>query len=358
MNILMINPSLQKVCGRTKMSLLLAEALHQREYDISFLTSEDSDRSITDALPYRVLYGPVSPEQKGFFAALHLRKAIKKYSQKFKTDIVHTHHRYAAFISGAALHRSVAHLTSVHSFVEGKTRYPITADAWVAVSNAVKLWLMDAYEMEDASIEIIRNGVDNPSTDEQIDRGSRSPFTVLAAGRFSPEKGFDILLNAWELLIGNSEQELKLIIAGAGPEEESLKAMASKLGASVEICNGADRMDELYKACDLVVIPSRSEPLSYILLEAAMRRIPLLCSNTGGPAELISDGETGLLVEPEDAEALTMGLRVAIRQYNIVSEYASALFEQLRLKHTVDTMTDAYIQVYNRILESRRLNNQ
>ncbi len=129
---------------------------------------------------------------------------------------------------------------------------------------------------------------------------------LLAMGRLHANKGFDIALRALALLPG-----AHLSIAGEGPERAALETLARELGVAERVAFLGWRGDigALLAACDAFVCSSRHEPLGNIVLEAWSASRPVVAAAAQGPSELITDGETGVLVTLEDAPALARGIR-------------------------------------------------
>lgn len=125
---------------------------------------------------------------------------------------------------------------------------------------------------------------------------------LLAMGRLHRNKGFDVAIRALALLPPGAH----LSIAGEGPERGALEALAREAGVAERVTFLGWRSDigALLAACDLFVCSSRHEPLGNIVLEAWSACRPVVAAAAQGPTELIADGETGLLVPVEDAEAL------------------------------------------------------
>ncbi|HET6182660.1 MAG TPA: glycosyltransferase [Acetobacteraceae bacterium] len=124
---------------------------------------------------------------------------------------------------------------------------------------------------------------------------------LLGLGRLHRNKAFDILIRALALL-----PEAFAVIAGEGPERPALEALARELGVSARLRLPGWRQDgaALLAGCDVLVCPSRQEPLGNVVLEAWSARRPVVAAAAEGPAELIRPGETGLLAPVEDAAAL------------------------------------------------------
>jgi glycosyltransferase involved in cell wall biosynthesis len=128
---------------------------------------------------------------------------------------------------------------------------------------------------------------------------------VLALGRLHPVKGFDVLLHAVA-----RAPELHLWLAGDGPERFALQRLIRTLDIAdrVRLLGWREDVTALMAAADLLVCPSRHEPLGNVVLEAWAQRLPVIASAAEGPRALITPGETGLLVPVEDADALASAL--------------------------------------------------
>ncbi|MCC7050081.1 MAG: glycosyltransferase [Alphaproteobacteria bacterium] len=134
-------------------------------------------------------------------------------------------------------------------------------------------------------------------------------FAILALGRLHRNKGFDVLLRALVDL-----PRAVLWLAGAGPEEGALKALARELGVAerVRFLGWRDDVAALFAACDLFACSSRHEPLGNVVIEAWAQDRPVVAAAAAGPAALIRDGESGLLTPVDDASALAAAIRRAM----------------------------------------------
>ena len=120
----------------------------------------------------------------------------------------------------------------------------------------------------------------------------RAPL-ALALGRLHPNKGFDLLLEALA-----ATRDITLWIAGDGPLRSSLERLASRLGIAgrVRFLGWRDDVPSLLAAADLLVCPSLHEPLGNVVIEAWSAGLPVVATASDGPAALIQDGESGILV--------------------------------------------------------------
>ena len=131
---------------------------------------------------------------------------------------------------------------------------------------------------------------------------------ILFAGRLSPEKGVETLLRAAARV-----PELQVRIAGTGPEESRLRMLATELGAKNVVFLGfvkrAENLD-LWERAQAFVVPSVwYENASIATLEAMTQGVPVIASRIGGLSEQVADGETGILVEPQDTGKWEQALR-------------------------------------------------
>ncbi len=129
---------------------------------------------------------------------------------------------------------------------------------------------------------------------------------LLSMGRLHDAKAHDITLQALTEI-----PDAVLWIAGVGPQEAKLKAMAAALGVADRVRFLGWRTDAsaLYRAADVCVFPSRYEPLGNVVIQAWAHGLPVVAAASQGPAALIADGEDGLLVPVDDADALAEATR-------------------------------------------------
>ena len=128
------------------------------------------------------------------------------------------------------------------------------------------------------------------------------PRVLAAFGRFHPQKGFDVLLDALHRL---PRRKVRLLIAGAGPDEASLRARGAGLD-DVEFVGSRTDIPAFLAGCDAVVIPSRWEPLGLVCQEAKAAGKPVIAARVDGLTEQ-AEG-SGLLVETENPDALAAAI--------------------------------------------------
>ena len=159
----------------------------------------------------------------------------------------------------------------------------------------------------------------NQTLEPARERHAGDKFELLFVGRLVRRKGVDVLLRAADMLKG--DQRLHVTIVGGGPEKAALENLASTLGVTNVTFSGLvteSQIDELFRACDALVLPAivtesgDTEGLGVVLIEAMGYGKPVIASAAGGITDIVSDGETGLLVAPGDAGALSTAIRNAM----------------------------------------------
>jgi glycosyltransferase involved in cell wall biosynthesis len=168
---------------------------------------------------------------------------------------------------------------------------------------------------------------------------------LLSVGRLSAEKSHDLLLKAM-VSVRREFPEASLLIAGAGPEEATLKVVCHALGLdeAVRFAGYIDRPWTLFSAATLFVLPSRHEGLPNALLEAAAAGLPIVAlPASGGVAELLRD-QPGVWLAPEiTADALAASLLTALRALRPSERF---------IHHFVDTFRiDRAVQTYERLID-------
>jgi glycosyltransferase involved in cell wall biosynthesis/predicted metal-dependent phosphoesterase TrpH len=142
-------------------------------------------------------------------------------------------------------------------------------------------------------------GVDTSRFDPALrDRGAYpGEISVLYAGRLSREKGAELLADAF-LRAHERDPRLHLLLAGGGPEQEWL---AERLGATATFLGWlhGDALPRAYASADMFLFPSITDTYGQVVVEAQASGLPVIAANVGGPVDLIADGVSGLLRDPD-----------------------------------------------------------
>lgn len=196
------------------------------------------------------------------------------------------------------------------------------ADAVVAVSHAQAQDVTSRFRVPRSKVFVVHNAVDVSALDCEMAgcasiRGEFAiPLTaplVVSIGRLSPEKGHRFLVTAAGQVL-TRHAETRFILVGDGVERPHLERQVSRLGLRERVLFAGLRRDvpRFLKDADLVLLPSLTEGLSNVLLEAAAAGRACIAAAVGGTPEVVEDGVSGLLVPPGDPAALAEAVSVCL----------------------------------------------
>jgi len=194
-------------------------------------------------------------------------------------------------------------------------------DELVANTEDIAEWIV-SQGWPAGRVRCIPNFAAAPPDGAPLDRASlETPAgapLLLAMGRLHESKAHDVSLRALAQL-----PDAYLWIAGVGPLEAKLKAMAQALGVQHRVRFLGWRTDPsaLYRAADVCVFPSRYEPLGNVVIQAWAHGLPVVAAASQGPRALIEDGRDGLLAPIDDADALAAGVRRLLAEPRLAADF-------------------------------------
>ena len=170
---------------------------------------------------------------------------------------------------------------------------------------------------------------------------------VLALGRLHVNKAFDVLLKAMTRL-----PDVYLWLAGEGPERRALEAMAERLGVKprVRFLGWREDVPALLAACDVLVCPSRHEPLGNVVLEAWAQRRPVVAADSVGPGMLIRHMENGILIPVDDAEGLADGIHAVFDDDDLRESLARNGRAAFEADYSEAVVVRRYVDFFERLM--------
>jgi glycosyltransferase involved in cell wall biosynthesis len=361
---------LQKVAGISGSEahlLSLLPRLRDRGWDIRFLMLHEHEpgawdfaRELTargiplDAIPLAADVDPVA------FVRLagHLARQ--------RPTILHTHlvhadvyGQLAGVVSGVPIRFSTKHgfneFRENPGFALGDRAIASLAHAHIAISRGLARYLEDVEGFDGASFEIVHYGIE-PDGEPQPCAGSEP--RLLCVGRLIPIKGHIVLLRAFaeaRLAI----PDLRLDIAGRGPLEPALRALAKELGVddAVRFLGYVAPVQRAIEQSALVVVPSMGEGFGMVALEAMERARPVIAAEIGGLGELVEEGVTGLLVPPGEAEPLAAAIVALASDPALAARMGNAGRRRALDRFLQDRCTDRTELLYRELLAARARGN-
>jgi L-malate glycosyltransferase len=285
---------------------------------------------------YRIIQGKI-PKTGNIGTAIAFRrgllKIIKNLYNRENIDIVHLHSCIWGGIGAVSASRklNIPLVITEHSSYYSRYRVKMieklilrysfkSANKVISVSNSLRE-IISKYK---SNIEVIPNMVDCDKVLSIINKknnlGEEGQFTFLSLCYLKKNKGVDILIRAFSTYFRG--KEVKLIIAGDGPERESLENLSKELGILEQVeFKGALNRDEVYKVmsnCNIFVLPSKFETFGVVLIEALANGKPVISTRNGGANDIVTD-ENGILVDIDDIEGLgkaMVDLKLDYNKYN------------------------------------------
>ena len=208
-------------------------------------------------------------------------------------------------------------LVSVHRLARRFT-YPF-ADAVVVQTNAIASWMRKRFRVP---VHIIPNPV--RVADSRSPRRAADRSLLIAVGRLSAQKGFDILIEAFAG-VAPKYPNWQLVIYGEGPDRSELEQLrdALSLQGKVLLPGLTKNVQAAFAEASLFALPSRFEGYPNALLEALAAGLPVIATSApGGASEILIDGEYGMLVPPDDADALASALNAMMSDATLRTNYS------------------------------------
>ncbi len=222
-------------------------------------------------------------------------------------------------------------------------------------------------------IHVLHNSLDmswgsRPGIDEEASElrasltGQKDIPLLLCVGRFSKEKGHSILLEAVELLRASLEKQKKpsafaLLLIGDGLLRNSLERQVRdrRLESSVIFLGEQRDVRPYFAAADLLVLPSLSEGSPNVLLEAMSARLPVVATDVGGVSEIVSDGETALLVPPNRPGELAKALEKLLENPELRQQLSSRAQRRLVDHFSPANYDRQLFEIYDLVLKNAEL---
>jgi glycosyltransferase involved in cell wall biosynthesis len=182
---------------------------------------------------------------------------------------------------------------------------------------------LTAMGVEPARVEVALQSADlEPFLAVRPAVASEGPVRVLFVGRLVADKNLGTLISAFRAG-GFAEDEAELVLAGAGPLEEELRSAAA--GAAVRFTGyvAPEELPGIYAGAGVLALVSSYEPFGVTMREGAAAGLPLLCSRRAGAAgDVAVDGENAVIVDPDDAGAITRALQGLVRDHELRARFA------------------------------------
>ena len=230
-----------------------------------------------------------------------------------------------------------------------------TASSWlraiICVSESVQSQITRHARLGEIEQRVILPGVAVPEgvLIRSPLEGADQPVIGMA-GPLEIIKGASFFLRACHRLV-EAGHDIRIIIAGSGPEERSLRQLASSLELirRLTFVDGGVSMRAYLSAMDVFCLPSLQQGLGVMMLEAMALGRPVIASGVGGVLTVIEDGKTGLIVPPSDSRSLADRIADLLTNPDKARQLGLAGQQRIRGHFNEDRMLDEVVQLYNEV---------
>ncbi|MEK7159709.1 MAG: glycosyltransferase [Patescibacteria group bacterium] len=289
---------------------------------------------------------------------LSLTRRLAEYFKKTKPDIIHTHLFLADYWAGrAARSAGVKRIVStkhdilsedlIRDYLGRKARRK--CDKVVAISKATREYLVETEKISCDQIEVIYNGIDiNKFYCEKPAILEKEGLVIGTVGRLVREKGQKHLIRACRFI---KNHDWRLIIVGDGPLKKELSNLAISLGIADRIRFDGEQDDvrPALEEMDVFVLPSISEGLSLVILEAAAAGKVVVATKVGGVPEIIKNKENGLLFKPKSIEQLVGHLNWIDEHREEARKMAMSLQKRVMSDFDINKTIKEYEKLYEEL---------
>lgn len=237
----------------------------------------------------------------------------------------------------------------------------------IANSNAVKEFIVQQEKISHFKIEVIPNGIDlsvfhkddkRPDLREEFGL-SKDHFVIGTIGTLSEKKGQRFLIHS-AIRILEVFNQARFIFVGDGPIEGELKKLTKRLNLSDKIIFTGLRKDipAILSMFDLFCLPSVYESCPNAILEAMACSLPVVTTNVGGIPELVINGETGVLVPPQDTDALSKAIINLMKNGQSGEKMGQLGCKIVKENFNLARMIGSYMNLYEQSLHSSVLSHK
>ena len=286
-------------------------------------------------------------------------------------DLVHAHTRVAQVVAAQLSARAgVPYVTTWHGFFRpnlGRRLWPCSGAAAIAVSEPVRDHLVRDLRIPPARIRCIPHGIETARFEQPIDHAAvqqlrdavhvpRDARVVGTVARLVPSKGVDQLIESLAY-VRASVPAAHLLLVGDGPERARLQQLAAARGVSdaVHFSGALPETQTVLSLMDVFVfLPAMQEGFGLSLLEAMAAARPIVAVRRGGGSTWVLDRHpVGLLVDPQDPQALASSIMQVLRDPLIAHRMGEDARRVVKERYALQQMMDAIEHVYREVRGER-----
>ena len=353
-------------------AVLLSEfinSLPENDFSHTLITGHCQDNEIDylnlHPINSKVIYINNFKKSQFFIADIRSLIRIMKILKANKPDIVHTHTSKAGFLGRISCRLVSKNTKIVHTyhghllygyFPNWRTKIIVTlerflgrfTDVYIAVSRQIKEDLIRVGIGPRNKWEIIHPGVSLPS--DWINRRTLNPhtsssdiFTIAWIGRFTDIKNPLLAVKSLEII--SNSRNVRMLMAGDGELVDQCYKYIKDKNLPIELLGWVSDINPVLAQADLLLVSSKNEGMPVVIIEAALRGIPIISTRVGGVVDFISHGLTGYLVD-QDSASLAKGLSFLIDSNNLLKDIAINAENLAKSEFSLEKFTNSHVNLY------------
>lgn len=299
---------------------------------------------------------------------LLLEKAIKVIKDNPEISVIHAHDWFVGLAAmslknifslplvstfhGCKLLEHQNNLNPKHQYIIQVQRQLLTqSDLVTTYSQFMKDALTKKYSFPTNKIKVFSCGVDECKV--PLAKGHNKIKKVLYLGRFAYEKNIENLLKAFKIVV-KFIPNCRLILVGKGPLKQQYLEIINSLKIKsytqiTEFISDQKKIDRLYRNVDVFILPSIFEPFGLTVLEAVVRKVPVIISQVGGPVEVIKNNISGLTINPYDPKDIANKIIYLLQNHKIATRLSQNAYKDVIKKYNWQKASNFFEEVYTQI---------
>ncbi len=292
---------------------------------------------------------------------------FRNFIRHNKIDVIHSHnYKSNFFIFFSTVGLGIPCVSTCHNWIDTSSKMKFYStldkiilkhfDKVIAVSNLIARELVKT-GVDRKKVKLISNGINLNKFATRPDRADARkrlgiPFErkiIGTVGRLTSEKGHIYLINAAKVILKERE-DVCFLIVGDGPLRHNLERQASDL--PFYFTGVLKDVSTAYAAMDIFVLPSLTEGLPMVLLEAMASGVPVIASKVGDIPDVLENGRYGILVEPEREDELANAIATLLQDGEKRKNYAKSGLSRVKANYSSARMAENYLQIYRSVTDN------
>jgi glycosyltransferase involved in cell wall biosynthesis len=374
-HVLFIIDELCEIGGAERVLFKMIELLPAEKFRCSLLTFRTNEEADLSQIRCPVYVMPLTRTYD--WNALKVAREIRNFVRREKVSIVHTFFETSdlwagpiAKLSGCPVLISSRRDLGILRSRRHNVGYRVLRrlyDSVLAVSPQVRDFCIQQDGLDPARVQTLFNGLDMecaaaPNAEsrtvmrKQMNIPEHVPV-ITTVGNIRKVKGIDVLVEA-AAEVSRARPDAVFLVVGRKSEEEhcrELEARIASLGltANVRLLGSREDVFSILRMSDIFCLPSRSEGFSNALLEAMACRLPCVATDVGGNPEVLTHGESGLLVPIEDSTALARALMQLLSDRSLAGRMGLRGESVVQSRFTSQAMMNTLVSVYQGLLAAK-----